>query len=320
MKVDYLLYQNTKQITDSLIMVRPANFGFNKQTAVDNAFQQNDKSLKSAEISQKALAEFDAFVDKLRAHDIEVLVIEDTSKPKKTDAIFPNNWISMHENGVLVTYPMFAESRRKERREDVVEDLLNQHVVHKHYTFDFYEDEGLYLEGTGSMIFDRPNKLLYASLSDRTEARILEKFCVLMNYRKVVFNAEDQNGKPIYHTNVMMTLGREFAIICLDTIPNPEEKTEVLKSLERTGKEVIEISLDQMNSFAGNMLQVMSKEGIPYLIMSEQAFKSLDVTQLNKIRSFTEFLYFPIDTIEKYGGGSARCMIAENFLTKKELD
>lgn len=315
MKVDYLQFTNTKQLTDSIIMVRPANFGYNEETAENNVFQSDEGKQSKEEIKKLAIAEFDDFVRKLNDHDIDVLVLEDTASPVKTDAVFPNNWISLHENGVLITYPMFSPNRRLERRTDLIELIESKYRVNKHYSFDFYEDSDMFLEGTGSMIFDRVNKIVYSSLSIRTEPRLLEKFSVLMNYRKVVFHATDADGTPIYHTNVLMALGIDFVIICLDCIRAEEERKDVIKSFERTGKAIIEISEAQMNAFAGNMLQVLSRDGKPYLVMSEQAFKSLDGGQMEQIRSYTDILYVPITNIEKYGGGSARCMIAENFLS-----
>lgn len=317
MKVDYLLYKNTQQLTDSVIMIRPANFGFNEETAENNSFQSNNGKLAKQEISDKAIAEFDGLVTKLTKHGIQVQVIEDTPTPVKTDAVFPNNWLSTHENGVMITYAMFAPSRRAERREDILEGLERDHTVYKHYSFDFYEDDGQFLEGTGSMIFDRVNKILYASLSPRTEPRVLEKFAVLMSYRKIVFHATDSSGKAIYHTNVMMALGDQFAVVCMDTVTNEVEKKDLKRSLEQTGKEIIEISEEQMNAFAGNMLQLRSTEGKPYLVMSSSAYKSLTEEQLNKLNSHTEIIKHAIPTIEQYGGGSVRCMIAENFLTLK---
>ncbi len=319
MKVDYLLYQNTRQLTDSVIMIRPANFGFNEETAENNAFQSSEGKLSKDEIKEKALKEFDNLVSKLKKAGINVTVIEDTAKPVKTDAVFPNNWLTTHENGVMITYAMFAPSRRLERRQDILDGLEKDYVVHKHYSFDFYEDDGQYLEGTGSMIFDRKQKILYACLSPRTEPRVLEKFAVLMSYRKVVFHATDINESPIYHTNVMMSLGEGFAVICLETVKNDVERKDITKTLERTGKEIIEITEDQMNSFAGNMIQLMSSEGKPYLLMSGQAYKALTPEQIERISAHTEIIKANIPTIENYGGGSVRCMVAENFLTAREV-
>jgi len=298
-------------------MIRPANFGFNKETAENNALQTEEGGLTKEEIKDKAIKEFDELVSKLTKAGINVKVIEDTPKPVKSDAVFPNNWLSTHENGVIVTYAMFAPNRRAERREDILADLERDYVVYKHYSFDFYEDDGQFLEGTGSMIFDRKNKILYACLSPRTEPRVLEKFAVLMSYRKVVFHATDKNEDAIYHTNVMMALGVDFAIICLETIKNEVEAKDIKKSLEQTGKEIIEITEEQMNSFAGNMLQLSSTEGKPYLLMSAQAFKSLTKDQEEKIGKYTEIIKSAIPTIEQYGGGSVRCMVAENFLTAR---
>jgi len=298
-------------------MIKPANFGFNKETAENNAFQSSEGKLTPEEIKEKAIKEFDEVVNKLTKVGINVQVIQDTAEPVKTDAVFPNNWLSTHENGVMVTYAMFAPSRRAERRTDILEGLERDFVVHKHYSFDFYEDDGQYLEGTGSMILDRKNKILYSCLSPRTEARVLEKFAVLMSYSKVVFHATDKNGDAIYHTNVMMALGTDFAVVCMETIENDVERKDIISSLKRTGKEIIEITEEQMKSFAGNMLQLSSNDGKSYLLMSSQAYKSLDPDQIERISSYTDIIKASIPTIEKYGGGSVRCMVAENFLTSK---
>lgn len=299
-------------------MVRPANFGYNTETAVNNTFQTSDNGEDSAKISQKAIEEFDNLVRKLRDQDIVVLVCEDSAVPAKSDAVFPNNWISTHENAVLITYPMYSVNRRAERREEIIENLGESFKIKKRYSFEYYESEDKYLEGTGSMILDRKNKIVYASLSDRTDPQVLEKFCVLSNYRKIVFNSVAA-GAPIYHTNVMMALGTTFVVICMDCIPDEDEQKELKASFEKTGKEIIAITLDQMNAFAGNMLQLGSEEGKSFLVMSEQAFKSLEPEQVKIIQEHTEILYAPIETIEKYGGGSVRCMIAENFLPILQL-
>jgi len=301
------------QITSRILMVRPANFGYNQETAVNNAFQSDDQSLSREEVSQNAREEFDEFVGRLREAGVEVIVEEDTAEPVKPDAIFPNNWVTFHDDGTLATYPMNAPTRRLERREDVLEALMNRFDFHERIRFEQNESLGRFLEGTGSLILDRPNRLAYACLSPRTDDVLLDEFCEKMEYKKVAFTAVDANGQQIYHTNVMMTLGTTFVVICLDSVPEEREKKLLLQKFRETNKEVIEISLDQMMAFAGNMLQVKNKEGKSYLVMSEQAYQSLAEGQLAQIRKHSEILYSPLDTVERYGGGSARCMMAEVF-------
>ena len=300
-------------ITDKVFMVKPRNFGFNPETAENNAFQDNSGDQSKEEISDMARIEFDGLVEKLREKGIEVIVYEDLEENIVTDSVFPNNWISLHKNEVLVTYPMFAESRRAERREDIINDLKERFHYNRQYFFDHYESEGKFLEGTGSMILDRDNRIIYACLSDRTNVELLEKFAILMSYTKIFFFSKDSVGQEIYHTNVMMTLGEEICIICLDTIEDEREKAEVVEKLTSTNKKIIEITLEQMNSFAGNMLEVKNKDGYRYLVMSEQAFKSLTESQIIQIEAHSQIIHAPLYTIEKYGGGSARCMIAEIF-------
>lgn len=267
-----------------------------------------------------AKLEFDNMVQILRSKGIHVIVIEDTENPVKPDAVFPNNWISFHENGVLITYPMFAKNRRIERREDIIELINEKFRINNRYSFEFYEndnEEPLYLEGTGSMIFDRPNGIVYACLSQRTDATLIDKFNVLMGTQSFVFKAVDRNGLEIYHTNVMMALGEDFVVICLDSISDMESKNQLLKIFEKTGKEVIDISIKQMESFAGNMLEVKNKNNERYLCMSQTAFDSLKQEQKDKLSARTHLLPIPITNIEKYGGGSVRCMMAEIFLPEK---
>jgi hypothetical protein len=307
----------TKQITSHILMVRPAHFGYNEQTAGNNAFQTQDGSLSASEISAKAVAEFDAFVALLRSKGIDVIVVEDTSNPQKPDAVFPNNWVTFHQDGRVATYPMNAPLRRLERREDVLEQLAQRFVLNERLHFEHYEEVDKYLEGTGSLILDRPNRLAYACLSPRTDEGLLEEFCQAFGFEKVAFTALDAQGQEIYHTNVMMALGESFAIVCLATVRDAAERDLLVHKLLATHKEVIEISLEQMMAFAGNMLQVQSEEGTPYLVMSEQAFRSLTPAQVALIERHTQILHSPIYTIEKYGGGSARCMMAEVFLEEK---
>ncbi len=305
-----------EQITDTILMVRPANFGFNEETAVNNAFQTNDTSVEAADIKQAAIAEFDHFVHLLRDKGVEVLVADDTATPVKPDAIFPNNWITFHDDGSIVTYPMNAVVRRLERQQDIIDLVAASHQISGRHHMEQYEDQYLFLEGTGSMIIDRTNKIVYACIGPRTDDGLLEQFCALYNYDSVTFKAVDGNGQDIYHTNVLMAVGSDFVVICLDTIRDMEERNFVIETIESTDKEIIEISLEQMMQFAGNMLQVRNKDKETFLVMSEQAYQSLDEDQVSQIESFTTPLPVPLYTIEKYGGGSARCMMAEVFLPK----
>ncbi len=305
----------SRQITDTVFMLKPSNFGFNVETAESNSFQSKDGAEETDRIKEAAIQEFDAMVEVLKRNGIDVIVFDDTEVPKKPDAVFPNNWISMHDNGLLVTYPMFAKTRRAERRDDIVDELTNRYKYERRITFDFYEEEKepVFLEGTGSLILDRINKICYACVSPRTHVFLIEKFCLLLGYSKEVFFARDQAGEEIYHTNVMMAMGEDFVVICLDSITDIDERKSVVTRLESTGKRIFEITMDQMNSFAGNMLQVSSKEGEANLILSQAAYDSLETEQKKELHSLSKLLVIPIPTIEKYGGGSVRCMIAEVF-------
>jgi len=303
-------------ITDTLLMIRPKNFGPNAETQEDNAFQCESTAEQAPKIIETAIREFDEMVAELRRNDIEVIVVEDTDAPVKPDAIFPNNWFTTHENGSIVTYPMMAPSRQAERREDIIEQLSESQGYKKRYGFEYHEAEEQYLEGTGSMVLDRVNKIVYACLSQRSEIKVLEKFAVLYNYHKIVFHAVDQNGDAIYHTNVLMAMGVDYVVICLETLTDEVERAEVIASFKKTGKEIIDISTAQLNAFAGNMLQVRSKLGEPFLVMSESAYKSLNINQIDRLLSHNKIISTAIPTIEKYGGGSVRCMIAEIFATK----
>ncbi|MBK7870412.1 MAG: amidinotransferase [Saprospiraceae bacterium] len=294
-------------------MVRPANFGFNEETAANNAFQKNDSSLMPAEIKKKAIKEFDDFVYLLRQTGVDVTVVEDTESPFKTDAVFPNNWVTFHSDGTIITYPMYSEMRRRERREDILEKMMRQFHFNKRVHLEKSEVEEKFLEGTGSMILDREHEVVYACLSPRTDITILDEFCKATGYEKVVFNAVDGNNKEIYHTNVMMALSENFVVICMDTIKDEKERDLLLKTFKKTNKEVIKITLAQMMAFAGNMLQVKTRSGDSLLVMSEQAFLSLDKDQVRRLNQLTNLLYSPLYIIEKYGGGSARCMMAEIF-------
>ncbi len=299
-------------------MVRPANFAFNEETAVNNAFQTRAQASQAAEIHKKALREFDAFVDLLRKSGVHVVVARDSAIPAKPDAIFPNNWITFHQEGFMVTYPMFAPTRRKERRRQVIDAVLQEGFqAGRRVNFEFNEKLERFLEGTGSIIFDHQNRLAYACLSPRTDAGLLNELCETIDYAPVIFHATDAAGKDIYHTNVMMALGETFVVICLDSVRDAAEREMLLRKFAETGKEVVDISLDQMNSFAGNMLQVRNNREETLLVMSGQAFKSLSAEQIAALERHTRLLHSPLDTIETYGGGSARCMMAEIFLPEE---
>lgn len=304
----------TKQLASSILMIRPANFGYNPQTANNNSFQTNEGELSKREIADKAKVEFDEFVENLRKYDIHVVVVADSETPFNTDAVFPNNWISFHEDGVVVTYPMYAPNRRLERREEIINQISEEFDIKRLVRFEDYENQDKFLEGTGSMILDRTNQIAYACKSIRTHPELFDAFCDTMNFEGILFTAVDEEGQDIYHTNVMMTLGEKLAVICLESIQDPKERAMIVEKLKETGKEIVTISYAQMNSFAGNMLEVKNKLGEPFLIMSSAAYYALDMRQTEQITQHTAILHSPLETIEKYGGGSARCMIAEIFL------
>lgn len=302
------------QTTNHILMIRPVDFKFNIQTADNNKFQQESEETN---IQQKALGEFDDFVTLLSANGIDVTVISDTLDPETPDSIFPNNWVSFHEDGQVYLYPMFSENRRLERRSDLLEALDQDFEIRARIDLSHYERENRYLEGTGSMVLDRDNKIAYACLSLRTNKEILEDFCGRAGYKAVVFNAADKFGFPIYHTNVMMCIGKDFAVVCLASIPDAEEQHKVVRTLRNSGKEIITISLDQMNQFAGNMLEIQNNRGQSLLVMSEQAYLSLSKEQIISLEQYSKLIHSPLYTIEKNGGGSARCMLAEIHLPKR---
>jgi hypothetical protein len=293
-------------------MIRPVNFGFNEETAGSNAFQ-NRNAAKDG-VNEKAQQEFDRMVDTLCSNGVDVTVIDDTHDPYKPDSIFPNNWVSFHDNGEIFLYPMQAENRRLERREDIITKLEDNFTVKHIIDLSRFEVEDKFLEGTGSMVLDRQNKIAYACLSPRTNRDVLDLFCEQAGYRAVVFDAIDEKGKAIYHTNVLMCVGSKFAVICLDSIPNPHERIVVKESLTSTQKEIIDISFGQMNQFAGNMLEVKNTEGENLIMMSKNAFNALDEDQKNTLEKYGKLIYADINTIETNGGGSARCMMAEVHL------
>jgi hypothetical protein len=300
------------QSTSNLLMIRPVSFGFNEQTAQSNAFQI--RSADQQQVQAKALTEFDGLVQTLRANDVNVTVIDDTAQPHTPDAIFPNNWVSFHADGEVFLYPMQAANRRLERREDIIRKLEDNFNVKHVIDLSRFERENKFLEGTGSMVLDRENKIAYACLSPRTDENVLAAFCKQTGYKAVTFHAADQNGLAIYHTNVLMCVGTNFAVICLDSIADTSEKKEVTNSLKATGKQIVNISFDQMNRFAGNMLEVKNNKGDILIVMSQSAYQSLTSEQKAVLSTFGKLVYADINTIETNGGGSARCMIAEVHL------
>jgi hypothetical protein len=299
------------QTTSKVLMIRPLHFLYNEETAVNNRFQvKGDQE----NLSEKAVQEFDEFVRELQKQDINVTVVEDSPDPHTPDAIFPNNWISFHESGIYCLYPMFAPNRRKERKKEVMEIIQKKFHYHKLIDFTDYETENLFLEGTGSMVLDRDKRLVYACLSPRTSLPVLEDFCKKLNYRHVVFHSTDESGQNIYHTNVMMCVADRYVVICLDSITDAEEKKYVTETILSSGKEIIPISQEQMNHFAGNMLQLENQQKEKILVMSSAAWFSLSQEQKEKLTHYNRVIHASLENIESNGGGSARCMIAEIHL------
>ncbi|WP_035668075.1 citrulline utilization hydrolase CtlX [Flavobacterium sp. 83] len=309
-----------KQTTNSILMIRPVAFRMNEQTAVNNYYQKVLDGLLPATVNAKAEQEFDAFVTKLRAVGVDVTVVDDTLNPDTPDSIFPNNWISFHENGDVVLYPMFAENRRQERREDILDILENEgFVVNDIMDYTSAEEDGFFLEGTGSLVLDRANSKAYCALSPRADEELFIEFCEDFDYAPVIFEAfqtVNSERKLIYHTNVMMCVGETFAVICSDCIDDKKERKMVLDNLKENGKEIILITEAQMNNFAGNMLEVRGANDKRYLVMSAAAHQSLTPKQIGQLEKHAEILSSSLDTIEACGGGSARCMMAEIFLPR----
>lgn len=311
-----------KQITDTVFMVRPVQFRLNEQTAVNNYYQDKnaDAQIKNEIANTKAQQEFDVFVNVLTQKGIRVIVITDDEKNDTPDSIFPNNWISTHENGDVALYPMFAPNRRLERRPEVL-DTLEEHgfLINNIIDYTSAEDEGLFLEGTGSLLLDRVNHKAYCSISPRADEELFIEFCEDFEYTPVIFTAYqtvESQRLPIYHTNVMMALGESFAVVCLDCIDDKAERNNVLNHLKEDGKELIIITEAQVNAFAGNMIQVHNPHGTRFLVMSDQAYQSLTLTQIKTLEKHSEIIHPAIETIETLGGGSVRCMMAEVFLPR----
>jgi hypothetical protein len=309
------------QTTNSILMIRPVAFRMNEQTTVNNYYQKVLDGLSKETVNTKAQEEFDALVIKLRMVGVHVIVVDDTLNPDTPDSIFPNNWISFHENGDVVLYPMFAENRREERREDILDIIEdNGFVINEIMDYTSAEEDSFYLEGTGSIVLDRENGKAYCALSARADEELFIEFCEDFDYSPLIFEAfQTVNGerKLIYHTNVMMCIGSTFAIICADSIDDKKERKMVLDSLKADEKEIILITEDQVNSFAGNMLEVKGTDDRRYLVMSNSAHQSLTKKQIAQIEEHLTILSSSLDTIEACGGGSARCMMAEIFLPKE---
>ncbi|AKQ47690.1 hypothetical protein TH63_12465 [Rufibacter radiotolerans] len=299
-----------------MLLVRPSAFGANPETAASNAFQQEVPAGAEQKVQQKALDEFNQFLLKLWAARVNAVVVNDPETPLTPDAIFPNNWISFHKGGKVVLYPMLSPTRRQERHPELLAQLQEEHGLPFTEVIDltYFEKEGKFLEGTGSLVLDRQHKIAYACLSDRTHLEPLEVFCEKMGYRPVVFHAVDSNNVPIYHTNVIMSIGVDFALVCLEAIQDEEEQGLLLEALVDTGKEIIDLSLAQIKKMAANMLQVRNKAGEPVLIMSEKGYRALRKDQFEVLNQLTKMVRADLRTIEAHGGGSARCMLAEIFV------
>lgn len=301
-------------LASTILMIRPAAFGYNEQTAANNFFQS--QSEHATDLQQQVLAEFDNMTQQLVEHDIEVIVIEDTPDPPKPDAIFPNNWFCTFPAGSFSVFPMYAPNRRPEKRDEIVQWIAENFVITAFEDWSEYEAEGLFLEGTGSMVIDHNNSIIYACISERTSESLLKKFAASKTYQAISFNATDKNGKPIYHTNVMMCVGEDFAVICTAAITDETERVAVTQLLRSTGHQLIDISLEQMHSFAGNMLALKNMHGKKFVVMSQSAWESLGPEQKELLNSFAQPLPIAVPTIEQEGG-SVRCMIAEIFLTPR---
>ena len=309
-----------QQTTNTILMVRPINFRMNEQTAVNNYYQKVLDNMLPETVNAKAQQEFDGYVEKLRGIGVHVVVVNDTNEFDTPDSIFPNNWVSFHENGNVGLYPMFAENRRAERREAILIQLEKEGFsINQIVDYTSAEEEQVFLEGTGSVLLDRVNRKAYCALSPRADEDLFIEFCEDFEYTPVIFTAYqtvNETRKAIYHTNVMMCLGETFAVICLDSIDDKKERKNVISHLKEDGKTIIAITESQVNNFAGNMLQVKGKDDELFLIMSQSAYNSLTASQISTLEKHTKILSSSLDTIEACGGGSARCMMAEVFLPK----
>ncbi len=310
------------QTTNTILMIRPISFRMNEQTAVNNYYQKIISNFLPEDVNSKAQKEFDVYVEKLRSFGVDVVVVSDTHDFDTPDSIFPNNWISFHEDGTVALYPMFAENRRLERREDILEELENKgFLIENIIDYTSAEDDNVFLEGTGSMVLDRENRKAYCALSPRADEDLFIEFCEDFEYTPVIFTAYQtvsNKREVIYHTNVMMCVAENFVVICLSSIDDKAERKNLLKHFKEDGKKVIDITEDQVNNFAGNMLQISGKDNEKFLIMSKAAFNCLTQSQKAQINNHCKIISSSLETIEACGGGSARCMMAEVFLPKKQ--
>lgn len=307
------------QSASTVFLVRPVRFAFNAETAASNHFQHAITGLTAAQIQQQAFAEFDGVVATLRAKGVQVLVFDDTAEPPKPDAVFPNNWGSFHADGRVLLYPMCAPNRRPERRPDILDQLRTQFTLTQVHDWSAHEQHGQFLEGTGSLIFDHAHRVVYACLSARTNGVLLTQVAAQLGYQPVAFHAHDPQGQPIYHTNVIMCVGAQFAVICLESITDPAEQAAVADSLQAAGHKIVAISLAQVARFAGNMLTLQTAAGTELLVMSQSAYDVLTAEQRQALSRYCELVPLPIPTIETIGGGSARCMLAEVFLPARPV-
>src|SRR5881275_1343557 len=303
------------QSTDSVLMIRPGRFYPNPETAADNAFQR-DANRDLDALALVARNEFDAAVQTLRTAGVNVHVFEDTAELEKPDAIFPNNWMSTHHDGRIALFPMYSNLRRRERRQDIVDELRKHYRVTEVIDYSAFEDEGCYLEGTGSLVFDHPNKIAYVSLSNRSNPKVIQRFAEDFSYEPVTFTSIGFNGQPIYHTNVMMCIGTAFAMVGLEMIPNKAERQRVRARLEKTGKVIVELSADQIANFAGNAIELQNKSGEKLLVLSSRAGHALTDNQRKTLSRYARLLPLELPTIE-LGGGSARCMMATIHLARQ---
>jgi hypothetical protein len=303
------------QSTNSILMVRPAAFGYDPETASNNAFQNNPGDIAAEDLQSRAMQEFDNVATEMRANGVNLYVVEDKPSPVRPDAIFPNNWISTHEDGTVILYPMMAQNRRLERRQDVLDDLEKYFEIRRVVDLSRHENTGRYLEGTGSMVFDRTNGVVYACRSPRTNETVLKDVAKTLNYRTVVFDAVDSSGKPIYHTNVMLSIGTNYVVLADYTIPDPVERERVMAYLGGGGHRIVKLRPEQLKEFAGNVLEISGRER--FVAMSSRAYRSLSDSQLDLIELWAKVVHFPIPTIEDVGGGSIRCMLGEIFLPRQ---
>ena len=309
------------QTAGAIMMIRPAGFGFNEETAETNVFQTRDENASDDELQELAVTEFDALVEELRAANVDVIVVEDTPEPRTPDAIFPNNWISLHQDGTVVVYPMYAPVRRLERRPDIVDTLQTTYGFEVSRVVDLthHENQGKFLEGTGSLVFDYPGRCAYANISPRTDPDMLRELTDLLGHALVTFRATDAQGRDVYHTNVVMSIGEGFVVICADAIDDASEREAVLGRLKGTGRDLVLIDRDQMGHFAANVLEVKNSDGEKVLVMSSQALESFRSDQLENLRKHARIVASPIPTVERVEGGSARCMIADVHLPRREV-